>query len=68
MDSIFINNLDRINRIFRIYLSFLVSGHRPIGPMARREKTKKTPSACGGKKDLNSPNTHKLLFLTHNDD
>jgi hypothetical protein len=65
---ILINNIfDRINRIFRIYV-FLVSSHRPIGPTARREETKKIPSAYGGKKDFNSPHTCKLSILSHTDD
>jgi hypothetical protein len=45
---ILIKTVDRINRIYRNYF-FLVSGHRPVGPTPRREETKKTPSACGGK-------------------
>jgi hypothetical protein len=39
---------DPAGRIFRI-ISFLVSGLQPVGPTPRREETKKTPSACGGK-------------------
>jgi hypothetical protein len=44
---------DRINRIIRIFFLFSsISGHRPIGPMARREEIDETQSTLGGKKNF----------------
>jgi len=49
---ILLKAVDRIYKIYRICFSFLVSCFQPVGLTARREETKKTPSAYGGKKDL----------------
>jgi hypothetical protein len=43
-----------------IYLSSSISGHRPIGPMARREEIDETQSTFGGKKTSHFCFTIKL--------